>query len=281
VAQRGLIFEQRGALREGVVSALNDPVWYISRDDHRHGPFNADQFARFEEAGTLRPTDQIWQTGMDAWIDYNDYVARESVARSERPRPPSTSELGDTDKCAICLLIRRGMRALTATLTTALQTVSTLLAKIPSVRASSPAADASEHVPEGTANPPANQRHAAIHPPLLRAQEPDMGQPANGQILRHRAGSLIDHHAKQAQNSTMPVRTDDLFQAVPGSPSSIPRLASEGQAATQIGLDLATFRAWVAEGRLPHALPECGKYDMRAIHLVLDRMSGIAAREIG
>ena len=79
----------------------------------------------------------------------------------------------------------------------------------------------------------------------------------------------------------MPVRTEDLFQVLPRSPSSIPRLASEGQAAAQIGLDLATFRAWVAEGRLPHALPDCGKYDMKAIHLVLDRMSGIAAREIG
>ena len=79
----------------------------------------------------------------------------------------------------------------------------------------------------------------------------------------------------------MPARTEDLFQELPRSPSSIPRLASEGQAAAQVGLDLATFRAWVAEGRLPHALPDCGKYDMKAIHLVLDRMSGIAAREIG
>ena len=79
----------------------------------------------------------------------------------------------------------------------------------------------------------------------------------------------------------MPVRTEDRFEVLPRSPPSIPRRASEGQAAAQIGLDLATFRAWVVEGRLPHALPDCGKYDMKAIHLVLDRMSGIAVREIG
>jgi hypothetical protein len=255
-------------IREGVVSALNDPVWYISRDDHRHGPFNADEFARFEEAGRLRPTDQVWQTGMDAWIDYNDYVARESVARSERPHRPSASGLA-------------GMRVLAAALTTAHQGVSTLLSKIRSVRASPPVSDASEHLPEGTVRPPVDPHPEAIHPPLLGAQEPDIRRSANGQILRQPVGSVIDHHVKQVQDSAMPARTKDLFQELPRSPSSIPRLASEGQAAAQIGLDLATFRAWVAEGRLPHALPDCGKYDMKAIHLVLDRMSGIAAREIG
>ena len=250
------------------MSALNDPVWYISRDDHRHGPFSADEFARFEEAGRLRPTDQVWQTGMDAWIDYNDYIARESVARSERPHRPSASGLA-------------GMRALTAALTTALQGVPTLLAKMRSVRASPPVSDASEHFPVGTARLPVDPHPAAMHPPLLGAQEPGIRRPANGQILRQPIGSVIDHHVKQAQDPAMPVRTEDLFQVLPRSPPSIPRLASEGQAAAQIGLDLATFRAWVAEGRLPHALPDCGKYDMKAIHLVLDRMSGIAAREIG
>ena len=108
-----------------------------------------------------------------------------------------------------------------------------------------------------------------------------MRRPANGQILRHPAGSVIDHHAKQAQDAAMPVTTEDLFQALRRSPSSIPRLANEGQAAAEIGLDLATFRSWVAEGRLPQALPDCGKYDMKAIHLMLDRMSGIVSREIG
>ena len=52
------------------MSALNDRTWYISRDNQRVGPFSADEFARIETAGGLRPTDQVWQTGMDAWIDY-------------------------------------------------------------------------------------------------------------------------------------------------------------------------------------------------------------------
>jgi hypothetical protein len=262
-------------IREGVVSALNDPVWYISRDDQRHGPFTAEQFSGFEEAGTLRPTDQVWQAGMDAWIDYDEYVARKSGAPSQHPPRLSASGLTYNE------LMRRGMRALTAPLTTARQSVATLLARIPpGVRASSPAANASQHVPEGTARPPTDPHPASIRPPL-RAQEQHMRPPANGQILRHPAGSVIDHHAKQTHYSATPASTEDLFQALRRSPSSIPRLASELQAAAEIGLDLATFRAWVAEGRLPQALPDCGKYDMKAIHLILDRMSGIVSREIG
>jgi GYF domain 2 len=268
-------------IREGVVSALNDPVWYISRDDHRHGPFSADQFARFEEAGTLRPTDQVWETGMDTWIEYKDYVARESASRSERAHRQSASGLADNQKCAICHLLRRGMLALAAIMTTALQAVSTFLAKIPSMRASSPAAEGSEHISEGTARPPADPHPASTHPPLLGPHGPDTRRVANGQVIRHPAGSVIDHNVKQDQDSAMQARTEDFSEALPRSPSSIPRLASEREAAAQIGLDLATFRAWVAEGRLPRALPDCGKYDMKAIHLVLDRMSGIAAREIG
>ena len=77
------------------------------------------------------------------------------------------------------------------------------------------------------------------------------------------------------------VRTEDLAQASQRWSSLTPRLASEVQAAAHIGLDLATFRAWAAAGRLPHALPDCGKYDMKAMHLALDRMSGIASRENG
>jgi hypothetical protein len=43
------------------------------------------------------------------------------------------------------------------------------------------------------------------------------------------------------------------------------RLATEQEAAEQIGLDLATFRSWVECGRLPKPLPDCGKYDLNAI----------------
>jgi hypothetical protein len=264
------------------VSALNDPVWYISRDDDRRGPFSSDQFARFEEAGTLRPTDQVWQTGMHAWIDYNDYVARKSVALSESPHRPSASGPEESEKCATCLLMRRGMRALTTTLKTTFHSVSTLLAKLPRARSSSPAADASVHLPEGTARPPVDPHPASIRPSLPGTLESFSRPLTNGPILRHPASSVKGHHTKQDQDSAMPeAKTEDPVQALPHSPSSIPRLVSEGQAAAQIGLDLATFRAWVAAGRLPYALPDCGKYDMKAIHLALDRMSGIASSENG
>ena len=260
------------------MSALNDPVWYISRDDDRRGPFSSDQFAQFEEAGTLRPTDQVWQTGMDAWIEYNDYVARKSVARLESPHRPSASGPEENG-----LLVRRGMRALTTTLKTTFHSVSTLLAKIPGVRPSSPAEDASVHLPEETARPPVYPHPASTPPSLPGTLEAGNRPLANGAILRHPASSLRGHHpTKQDEDPAMPeAKTEDPVQALPHSPSSIPRLVSEGQAAAQIGLDLATFRAWVAAGRLPYALPDCGKYDMKAIHLALDRISGIAFRENG
>ena len=41
----------------------------------------------------------------------------------------------------------------------------------------------------------------------------------------------------------------------------IPRLANEAKAAAHIGLEIATLRAWVADGRLPRPLPHCDKYD--------------------
>jgi hypothetical protein len=53
------------------------------------------------------------------------------------------------------------------------------------------------------------------------------------------------------------------------------RLASEKEAAEAIGLDLATFRSWVASGRLPNPIPDCGKYDLKAIDAALDRVSGL------
>jgi hypothetical protein len=53
------------------------------------------------------------------------------------------------------------------------------------------------------------------------------------------------------------------------------RLASERQAAEEIGLDVATFRAWVECGKLPKSLPDCGKFDMKAIDAALDRISGL------
>jgi hypothetical protein len=53
------------------------------------------------------------------------------------------------------------------------------------------------------------------------------------------------------------------------------RLASEKEAADYIGLELATFRTWVSSGRLPSPIADCGKYDLKAVDLALDRISGI------
>lgn len=53
------------------------------------------------------------------------------------------------------------------------------------------------------------------------------------------------------------------------------RLVTEKEAAEAVGLDLATFRAWVAAGKLPKPIPDCGRYDLKAIDAALDRVSGL------
>ena len=258
------------------MSALN-PNWYISRDNQRVGPFSADEFARFEKAGTLRATDQVWQTGMDGWIAYSDYEASRNAV-SISAGPPSSAAKAETKKCAICLLVRRGMRALRRKFINGRHTISRQLAKMRS-SATSSAADASlGHSSEDAAGarPSAEAHPTSIRPPLVGAQEPDPRLLAYGALLRSASGAMGD-----LDRSMPDVRTEDFAQASPHLSSSTPRLASEVQAAAHIGLDLATFCAWVAAGRLPHALPDCGKYDMKAIHLALDRMSGIGSRENG
>jgi hypothetical protein len=85
--------------------------------------------------------------------------------------------------------------------------------------------------------------------------------------------TLTTHSSKDDREGGMPnVRTESATEPVR---PLLPRLVSEGQAAAAIGLEIATFHAWVADGRLPRPLPDCGKYDLKAIHLALDRMSGI------
>ena len=54
------------------------------------------------------------------------------------------------------------------------------------------------------------------------------------------------------------------------------RLANEKEAPESIGLDVATFRAWVDAGKLPKPLPDCGKYDLKACDAALDRVSGLS-----
>lgn len=53
------------------------------------------------------------------------------------------------------------------------------------------------------------------------------------------------------------------------------RLVGEKEAAEIIGIELATFRDWVSCGRLPKPMPECGKFDIKAIDAAIDRISGL------
>ena len=53
------------------------------------------------------------------------------------------------------------------------------------------------------------------------------------------------------------------------------RLVAEKEAADAAGLDLATFRAWVACGKLPKPIPDLNKYDLKAIDAAIDRVSGL------
>lgn len=53
-----------------------------------------------------------------------------------------------------------------------------------------------------------------------------------------------------------------------------PRLVSRRVAAAKCGLSPTAFSIWVDKGRLPRAVAG-RKWDMVAIHMALDRMSGI------
>jgi hypothetical protein len=55
------------------------------------------------------------------------------------------------------------------------------------------------------------------------------------------------------------------------------RFVTEQHAAETLGIKLATFRHFVNEGRIRRPDPLIGLYDMKAVHLAFDRMSGIGA----
>jgi len=266
------------------MSAPNDAVWYVMRDGARFGPINAEAFARFEEEGQFHPTDKIWQPGADTWIAYSDYEARKTAARFVAPQRPGSSTKADHKKW-----VRRGVLALAKALTTALRSISTHRAMTHAASGAAPAADASlapaaptpEPAASRAASPSVDPNTAPIPPSLLRSHEPDLRPLASGPVLEQPTVGVTRHHNSQDQDASRPaVTTQDVVGPLQYAPS-LPRLANEGQAASHIGLDLVTFRAWVADGRLPHALPDCDKYDLKAIHLALDRISGIASRANG
>jgi hypothetical protein len=59
--------------------------------------------------------------------------------------------------------------------------------------------------------------------------------------------------------------------------AEMPRLLPEKEAARAVGIDVATFRAWVSSGRLPGPISECDKFDLKAIDAALDRISGLGS----
>lgn len=55
-----------------------------------------------------------------------------------------------------------------------------------------------------------------------------------------------------------------------------PRCISINEAAAYCGLTPGGFRAWVARGTLPPALPGTRRWDRHAIDAALDRISGLS-----
>ena len=48
------------------------------------------------------------------------------------------------------------------------------------------------------------------------------------------------------------------------------RLVTEKEGAEYVGLELATFRAWVSSGRLPKPIADVNKYDVKALDRAID-----------
>jgi hypothetical protein len=248
------------------------------RDGQRFGPFNADAFARFEEEGQFRATDRIWHTGNDTWISYNEYEARRVAARLLPPDRPASYK---RERYAIYRWTRKSARALAKALTTVFHSfpLHGAMARggsgIPLAvdTSASPVAPAS--AVDGTAPAPGDPSPTPIEPSLVRLYD----QPRDsGPILEQHTAEPTPHDTKKNDAGSA---NGAITQEDPRPLRYAPRLANEKQAAAQIGLELTTFRAWVADGRLPRALPNCDKYDLKAIHLALDRMSGITSQGNG
>ncbi len=47
---------------------MSDPVWYYAEGERQKGPVSAEELKRFVELGRVKPTDLVWQPGMDDWV---------------------------------------------------------------------------------------------------------------------------------------------------------------------------------------------------------------------
>jgi hypothetical protein len=76
------------------VGDVENVVWYISRDNNEYGPFNRDDFQRFEREYQLISTDLVWYTGQTHWIAYRDYKKRNAPLAGQPPSPTRISRIG-------------------------------------------------------------------------------------------------------------------------------------------------------------------------------------------
>jgi hypothetical protein len=60
--------------------------------------------------------------------------------------------------------------------------------------------------------------------------------------------------------------------------SKLPRLITAQEGAAALGLELSQFHHWVSLGRLPKSFPDINKWDVEALHVAIDRLSGIGGR---
>ena len=75
--------------------------------------------------------------------------------------------------------------------------------------------------------------------------------------------------------NTEPRRDAPQRQAALPKHSFPPRLVTAAEGAALLGLEPSQFGHWVSTGRLPQPLPEINKWDAKALHAAIDRISGI------
>jgi excisionase family DNA binding protein len=63
-----------------------------------------------------------------------------------------------------------------------------------------------------------------------------------------------------------------------GGICQLPRLLSRHQAANYYNVSTSTFSNWVRSGKLPSSLPGTKRWDIKAIDLALDAISGLLPR---
>ena len=75
----------------------------------------------------------------------------------------------------------------------------------------------------------------------------------------------------------MSSRTAGSIDSAPGQThdSIQPRLLTRQQAADYCSLSPSSFSNWVRLGKLPHPLPGTTRWDLKAIDLALDKLSGL------